>query len=1029
MALGAIGVLFVSLCSQSPPMDETFCRTDIRGTEEFLSLARRISAPETGEDAWALLGLLVLESAPDLPRIVFVMPPPQGVPAAAGGFGHEAALRVCSPALLVPPLRRAERFIIFWLPDRETYLVSFRNLAAFEEVREGLAEVQEHFLAGELTYWALTEREIEEAALFPPGTIPVQVGPVGGDRRFIPYAIGRNCGRLRFLSPSEWSEAHREGRLTRQDILVLQEIPADFDVQVAGVVSASPQTPLSHANIIALQEGTPNAYIAGAWELFRALAGELVYYEVTPQGYELRPSDLREAERLWKAMRPAPLVIAPADFSKQELPSLHDLAGTYRPDLVGGKAAYLAKFLPAIPPENRVPGFAIPFAYLRRCLAETRLGRRTLAEDLTLMTQMPRFQTDSVYRSGLLEQFREALEETGRIPEGLVSRIARRIEEVFGSAGVKVRFRSSSNAEDALLFPAAGLYRSTSVCALDSLDADLSGPCACDPAEPKERTIERGLRKVWASQWNFQAFELRSWYGLPEDDVGMAVLVTPAFLNQAANGVALTGNPVDPDDNRYQVTVQPGEASVVLPEPGEVPELDLVAIESDGTVSVTRARASSLSPERPVMSEEELGQLARILSSLNSAWDPPPPFFPDLVRLNIEFKVSPERRLFIKQVRPFVIPGSRRVIEALVPTEAVFPPVAYVNVASGRDSAWTELANRLVIHLANNRICLPCGPERRSVPWIDRVEVGEKRLTLRPEEDASVGLSLGLDEWTRGYTQMTWRILQKIPWGEGTELQVTAQPLTKKVPLWAAGGREAVHTAQDLVVHLPEGLTEKLVPVGVASRPVDELALELADGDRIRVYSIRSGEGNVVEGSVLLAARGKIHGQDFAVDDPRELSVGFGPPPTRESYLVVLEDRGEDRRVLQIRFVTGRSQPSVELLRNLIHVEELPVSAWSRSVFSSPGNVRFLRGDADGDGSVGFPDAIKLLEAVFLGVSDLECEDAADVNDDGRVTVSDAVMILRTLFVNPTHGVSCELDVTADNLSRCEYEIWRCLAR
>ena len=58
---------------------------------------------------------------------------------------------------------------------------------------------------------------------------------------------------------------------------------------------------------------------------------------------------------------------------------------------------------------------------------------------------------------------------------------------------------------------------------------------------------------------------------------------------------------------------------------------------------------------------------------------------------------------------------------------------------------------------------------------------------------------------------------------------------------------------------------------------------------------------------------------------------------------------------------------------------------------------RFLRGDADGNGRRQTTDALHILRGLFRGER-LDCADAADVNDDGNVDVTDPVMLLRALF-------------------------------
>src|SRR5262245_43108812 len=48
----------------------------------------------------------------------------------------------------------------------------------------------------------------------------------------------------------------------------------------------------------------------------------------------------------------------------------------------------------------------------------------------------------------------------------------------------------------------------------------------------------------------------------------------------------------------------------------------------------------------------------------------------------------------------------------------------------------------------------------------------------------------------------------------------------------------------------------------------------------------------------------------------------------------------------------------------------------------------FQRGDVNLDGIVDIDDPRTILEYLFLGRTSIDCDDAADVNDDGRVNVT-----------------------------------------
>lgn len=83
----------------------------------------------------------------------------------------------------------------------------------------------------------------------------------------------------------------------------------------------------------------------------------------------------------------------------------------------------------------------------------------------------------------------------------------------------------------------------------------------------------------------------------------------------------------------------------------------------------------------------------------------------------------------------------------------------------------------------------------------------------------------------------------------------------------------------------------------------------------------------------------------------------------------------------------------------------------------------FLRGDVSQDGKLDLSDAIGLLRHLFLGGSPPGCAKAADADDDGRLNLTDAVRILLHLFSGqgplPAPFGVCGLDRTPDTLG-CE---------
>jgi hypothetical protein len=73
----------------------------------------------------------------------------------------------------------------------------------------------------------------------------------------------------------------------------------------------------------------------------------------------------------------------------------------------------------------------------------------------------------------------------------------------------------------------------------------------------------------------------------------------------------------------------------------------------------------------------------------------------------------------------------------------------------------------------------------------------------------------------------------------------------------------------------------------------------------------------------------------------------------------------------------------------------------------------FLRGDANGDGTVDVSDAVATFGYLFLGDQEPPCQDAADANDDAALEISDGVRTLLFLFGGaepPAGGGACNAD-------------------
>jgi len=473
-------------------------------------------------------------------------------------------------------------------------------------------------------------------------------------------------GRLLRLTPEELAATV----VSWKDIVLLTRLPIEAPL-VGGFITEEMQTPLSHVNVAAMNRKTPNMALAGASEdprvapfVYPGTGGDgsgIIRYEVTRTGFTLEWATQAEAEAYWRDARPDNLVVPPADTTTAGLPDFSEL-GFADSIVVGAKAANLAECRRIL--GDTVPdGFAVPFHWYQQfvdqaivgptlcqdafadCLSEGRaqtactdvrtgcatLAGGNLAAYIDGMLALETFQQDSVFREAALNGIRYLF---GHIPvdQDFADLLDGKVSAVFGNTGI--RLRSSTNAEDLEEFSGAGLY--------ESLGANTGDKV------PSER-----IRKVWASVWNWRAFEERAYMGLKHTDVKMGVAVHRAFPAELANGVLITRNLMDPAVDGFYVNVQIGEISVTNPEDGSLPEV-FVASPAGSQLMTIRSRWSSLSEGASIMTDQEIIDLYVAARELHDEFLALYGANPMTFALDIEFKLdSPDRKLAIKQARPY----------------------------------------------------------------------------------------------------------------------------------------------------------------------------------------------------------------------------------------------------------------------------------------------------------------------------------------------------------------------------------------
>jgi hypothetical protein len=322
----------------------------------------------------------------------------------------------------------------------------------------------------------------------------------------------------------------------------------------------------------------------------------------------------------------------------------------------GGKAANFGILRRAIPEHSPVAmafSFDLWNDFLAQELADGRTLRATIATHLSGFRYPPSDMTAVSWRlSEIRDMFtNEAVTNfTDAQKQAILSALQ---EPVYGFDPLqKLRFRSSTNMEDAEEFTGAGLYDSYSGCLADDLDADNRGPCLCDPDRSKERGVYTVIRKVFASFYNGNAWLERLRHDVNESDVGMAMLVHHSFPDEIemANGVAVVEHK-SVGSWEIRLVTQAGATSVTNPTDGSIPEEVVVNVYSFGTYAY-QARQSNLVPLGAKVMEwqRDYTELAELLVKVGEE-------FGELTGkedfvLEMEYKkVAPAGRLIVKQVR------------------------------------------------------------------------------------------------------------------------------------------------------------------------------------------------------------------------------------------------------------------------------------------------------------------------------------------------------------------------------------------
>src|SRR5437667_1257701 len=311
------------------------------------------------------------------------------------------------------------------------------------------------------------------------------------------------------------------------EILVLDEVPVQLP-PVAGIITTKPSTPLSHINLLAKGWGIPNVYIKDAQQLFKQYNGWWVEFDARRDSYSIKRADNSQLDEYQRRLKERLDVMKPrSDLSVTKLAGLSEQRAS-SVIAYGAKSANLGEMIHAQPSGFSVPpGFTIPFFYYDQFLRENKLD-----DAIYTMMNDQKFVHDPAYRRAYLTRMREQIQR-GTMNAQLRVEVLRRLRSEFGTKGVFAR--SSTNSEDLPNFNGAGLYST-----MPNVRGD-------------EQLIE-AIKFVWASVWNFEAYEARERAGIDHMKIFMAVLIQEG-INSESSGVMITADPFNREDKDQAIYI------------------------------------------------------------------------------------------------------------------------------------------------------------------------------------------------------------------------------------------------------------------------------------------------------------------------------------------------------------------------------------------------------------------------------------------------------------------------------------------
>jgi pyruvate, water dikinase len=495
-------------------------------------------------------------------------------------------------------------------PGIWAYEIAPYDNASAEMIETAYRKIVDACYCGDRLYFHPSSQAVElEAKKLPASVKIVTTDKLYEGMVYQPLNYGTSMGRLVFTTAKRLEKEY----VAFRDIVVLDAVPNDISV-VSGIITQEFQTPLSHINVLSQNRGTPNMGLKGAStdSALLALKGKWVKLEVGANSYSVTEVTQAEADAWWNDNKPDTVSIANMDTTARELldvGKILDLGNLGLGEAIkkaipayGGKATNYGTFPHMDSARIKFnKAFAIPVYYYWQ-----HMERHGFNDSVDLFLSDPKFTGDPAERDRRLKALRKSIM-AAPLDSVFAAALMKKVRDEFPSIN-RIRFRSSTNAEDLEGFTGAGLYESHTG----------------DPDDSTDHIFD-ALKDVWSGVWFFRAFEERTYRSIQHKSVGMAVLVHAAYPNEEANGVASTANPFDRAglEPGFYVNVQTGgQEEVVAPSAGVTTDEFIYHFDMPGQPIVFITHSSLMPPGSTVLTTAQTYSLGVALKEIQRYYQP-----------------------------------------------------------------------------------------------------------------------------------------------------------------------------------------------------------------------------------------------------------------------------------------------------------------------------------------------------------------------------------------------------------------------